>query len=171
MDQRFHVLFHGRAWWRGDLVIFHPDGPSGHLIQTLMNDSQTLPKLLHPAQVPIVAIAIHAHGHVELDLVVGVVRLALAHVPGHAAATQHHAGEGVVEGVGGGDDADALRPAFPDAVVRQEFFGFVDPVAELRRPLVDVVQEAEGQVLVYAPGADVGGVEAGAGDAFVEFLK
>ena len=36
--------------------------------------------------------------------------------------------------------------------------------------MVDVVEEAEGEVRVHAAGADVGGVEAGAGDAFVEFL-
>lgn len=37
--------------------------------------------------------------------------------------------------------------------------------------MVDIVEEAEGKVLMYATGADVGGVETGAGDALVEFLR
>jgi len=36
--------------------------------------------------------------------------------------------------------------------------------------LVYVVEQAQGDVLVDAAGADVGGVEAGAGDTLVEFL-
>ena len=103
-------------------------------------------------------------------MVVSVVGLGFADVPGDAGAAEHDAGEGVVEGVGGGDDADAFCAADPDAVVGEEFFGFVDAVAELRGPLVDVVEEAEGEVGVDAARADIGGVEAGAGDAFVEFL-
>jgi hypothetical protein len=51
-----------------------------------------------------------------------------------------------------------LRTAFPDAIVGEQFFGFVDAVAELSGPLVDVVEEAEGQVLRDAAGPDVGGV-------------
>ena len=97
--------------------------------------------------------------------------MGLAHVPGNPGAPEHDAGEGVVESVGGGDDADVLGAAFPDAVVGEEFFGFVDAVAELRGPLVDVVEEAEGKVGVDTAGADVGGVQAGAGDALVEFLR
>jgi hypothetical protein len=41
----------------------------------------------------------------------------------------------------------------------------------LGRPLVDVVEEAERQVLRHATRADVGGMEAGARDALVEFLR
>ena len=87
-----------------------------------------------------------AHGDIKVDLVVGVVGLGFSHVPGDAAASEHYARKGIVEGVGGGDDADALCTALPDPVVGQEFFGFVDTVAELGRPLVDVVEEAEGEV-------------------------
>lgn len=170
MNQRLHVLLHRRARRRHDLIILDLHRARRHLVQALMDDAQRLAKLLHAAEVAVVAVAVHADGDVEVDLVVGVVGLALAHVPRHAGAAQHDAREGVVEGVGGGDDADALRAALPDAVVREEFFGFVDAVAELRRPLVDVVEEAEREVLRDAAGSDVGGVQAGAGDAFVEFL-
>ena len=96
--------------------------------------------------------------------------MALSHIPGDATAAEHDAREGVVESVGGGNDANAFGPAYPDTVVGEEFFGFVDAVTKLSGPLIDVIEEAKGEVLVDAAGADVGGVEAGAGDAFVEFL-
>ena len=135
-----------------------------------MYDAEGLAEFFHAAEIAVVAIAIHTYWDIELDLIVGVVWLAFSHIPGDAAAAEHDAGEGVVEGVGGGNDANAFGPADPDAVVSEEFFGFVDAVAELGGPLVDVVQKAEREVLVDAAGADVGGVEAGARNAFVEFL-
>ena len=63
-----------------------------------------------------------------------------------------------------------MSATFPDAIVGEQLFGFVDAVAELGGPLVYVVKEAEGKVGVDAAGADVGGVEAGAGDTLVKFL-
>ena len=135
-----------------------------------MYDAEGLAEFFHATEIAVVAIAIHAYWDIELDLIVGVVWLAFSHIPGDAAAAEHDAGEGVVEGVGGGNDANAFGPADPDAVVGEEFFGFVDAVAELSGPLVDVVQKAEREVLVDAARTDVGGVEAGARNAFVEFL-
>jgi hypothetical protein len=37
--------------------------------------------------------------------------------------------------------------------------------------LVDIIEKAEGEVLRYATGTDVRGVESGAGDSLVEFLR
>jgi hypothetical protein len=130
-----------------------------------------LSKLLHPAQIPIIAVSILTNWNIELDLVVGVVGLGLAYVPGDARAAEHDPGEGVVEGVGRVDDADAFGAPNPDPVVGEELFGLVDAVAKLGRPLVDVIEKAEGEVLRYAAGTDVRGVESGAGDALVEFLR
>lgn len=169
MNQRFHILFHRGARRRGNLVILDLDGTRGHLIQALVNDAEGLTEFFHAAEVAIVAVAVDADGDVEVDAVVGVVGGGFAHVPRHAGATEHDAGEGEVERLGRAHLADALGAPFPYAVVGQELFGFVDAVAELRRPLVDVVQEAEGNVLRDAAGADVRGVEPGAGDALVEF--
>ena len=123
-----------------------------------MNDPQTLPKLLHPAQIAIIAVAIDADRDVEFDLVIGIVGLGLADVPGDARAAEHDAREGVVECVGGTHDADAFRAPDPDPVVGEELFGLVNAVAELGRPLVDVVEEAEREVLRDTAGADIGGV-------------
>jgi hypothetical protein len=136
-----------------------------------MDDAQRLPEFLHSAEIPIIAVSVDADRNVEFYLVIGVVGLGLADVPGYTGAAEHDTGEGVVEGVGGGDDADPFGAPDPDPVVGEELLSLVNAVAELGRPLVDVVEEAEGEVLRDAAGADVGGVEAGAGDTLVEFLK
>lgn len=170
MDQRLHVLLHRRAGRGRDLVVLDAHGAWRHLVEALMDDAQALAELLHAAQVPVIAVAVDAHGDVELHLPVGIVRRALTYVPRHPGAAQHDAREAVVERVGGGDDADALGAPDPDPVVGEELLGLVDAVTELSRPLVDVVEEAEGDVGVHAAGADVGGVQAGAGDALVKFL-
>ena len=170
VDERFHVFFHRCAGGWGDLVVFDSDGAGGHLVETLVDDAEGLAELFHAAEVAVVAVSVDPNRDVEFDLVVGIVRLALAYIPWHATASKHDAGEGVVESVGGGDDPNALGSAFPDSVVREQLFGFVDPVPELSRPLVDVVEEADGEILVNATRADVCCVKASARDSFVEFL-
>ena len=171
VDQRLHVLLHRRAWGRRDFVILDANRARWHLVQALVDDPQRLPELLHPTQIPVITVSVDANGDVKLHLIIRIIRLALAYVPRHAGTPEHHAREAVVECVRGGDDADAFCSPDPDPVVGEEFFGFVDAVAELGRPLVDVVEETEGEVLVDAAGADIGSVEAGAGDALVEFLS
>ena len=139
MDQGFHILLHGRARRRRDLVVFYADGAGRHLVETLVDDAEGLAEFLHAAQIAVVAVAVDADGDVKFDLVVGVVGLRFADVPRDAGAPEHDTRVGVVEGVGGGNDADALGSAFPDPVVGKELFGFVDAVAKLSGPLVDVV--------------------------------
>jgi len=170
VNQCLHVLFHGSAGRRRNLVVLVPDGASWHLVEALVDDTQRLTELFHAAQVPVVAVAVDAHGYVELDLVVGVVGRGLAHVPGHSGAAEHDAREGEVEGIGRGDDTNALETVDPDAVIREHLLGFVDAVAELSRPLIDVVEQADGDVLVNTAGPDIGSVQTGTGDALVEFL-
>ena len=117
MDERLHVFLHRCAGRRGDFVVFDADRAGGHLVEALVDDAEGLAELFHAAEVAVVAVAVDAHRDVELDLIICVVRLAFADVPGDTASSEHDAGEGVVEGVGGGDDADALGPTFPDSVV------------------------------------------------------
>ena len=170
VDEGFHVFFHGGSGRRGDFVVFDSDGSGGHLVEALVDDAQALSEFFHAAEVAIVAVSVDTDRDIEFYVSVRVVRLAFSYIPRHAGPAQHDAGERVVERVGGGDDADAFGATDPDAVVGEELFGFVNAVAELGRPLVDVVEEAEGNIGVHAAGADIGGVEAGAGDTLVEFL-
>ena len=170
VDQGFHVFLHGSAGWGGDLVVFDADGARRHFVEALMDDAEALAEFFHATEVAVVAVAVYAHRHVKLYLVVGIVWLAFSYVPGYTRTSKHDATETVVEGVGRGDNSDAFGTAYPDAVVSQEFLGFVNTVTKLGGPLVDVIEEAKGEVRVDTAGADVGGVEAGARDTLVEFL-
>lgn len=140
MNQSLHVLLHRGSRRRGNLVVLNLDGAGGHLVKALVDDAKGLTELLHSAQVAIVTVAVYTNGDVELYLVVCIIWLRFTNVPGYAGAAKHYAGEGVVQCVGGTDNAYALRASDPDSVVSQEFFSFVDAVAELCCPLVDVVE-------------------------------
>ena len=127
-----------------------------------MNDSQRLAKFFHPAEVPIVAVAVHTDRDIELDLVVCVVRLGLSNIPWHAGPSQHDAGEAEVESVGCRDGSNVFGPTDPDAVVGEEFFCFVHAVAELGCPLMDVIEKTKREILSDSTGSDVSSVKASA---------
>lgn len=170
VDESLHVFLHGGTRRGRDLVVFDLHGAGRHIVEALDDDAERLAELLHTAEIAVVAVAVYTDGNVELDLVVGIIRLGLADVPGDAGTAEHGAGERVVNSVSGGDDTYALCAADPDTVVSEHFLGFVKTVAELSGPLVDVVEEAHGEILRDTARADVGGVETGAGNALVEFL-
>ena len=119
VNERFHVLLHRCTGGRGDFVVFDADRARGYFVEALVDDAKGLAEFFHTAEVAVIAVSVDAHWDVELDLIVCVVRLAFADVPGYTASSEHDAGEGVVEGVGRGDDADALGPTFPDSVVSE----------------------------------------------------
>ena len=87
-------------------------------------------------EIAVVAVAIHADRHLEVDAVVGRVRLLLAQVPGNARPAQHRAGEAELQRALGRDDADVDGALLPDPVVGQQ-----------RLVLVDAGREAAGEVL------------------------
>jgi hypothetical protein len=170
VDESLHVLLHCGARRRGDLVVLDLDGTSRHLVQALVDNAEGLAELLHAAEVTVVAVTVDTNRDVELDLVVGIIRLGLADVPGDTGTTEHDTGEGVVEGISGADDTDTLGTANPDTVVGQELLGLVNAVTELGGPLVDVVKKTNGKILGNTTGANVGGVKTGTRNTLVEFL-
>ena len=170
VDESFHVFLHCCSGGWGDLVVFDSDGARRHLVEALVDDAKGLAELLHAAEVAVVAVSVYSDWDVKFYLIVRIIWLALAYIPRYTAASKHDAGERVVESVGGGDDTNVLGSTLPDSIISEQFFGFIYPVPKLSRPLVDVVEEAEGEVLMDAARADVGRVKAGAGDTFVEFL-
>lgn len=170
VDEGLHVLLHGGTGRRGDLVVLNLDGAGRHLVEALVDDAEGLAELLHSAEVSVVAVAIDTDWHIELDLVIGVIGGRLADVPWDSGSSEHDTREGEVEGVSGGDDTDTTETVDPDTIVRQHLFGFVDTVAELGGPLVDVIEEADGNVLRDTTRSDVCGVKTGARDTLIEFL-
>lgn len=170
VDESLHVLLHGGTGGRRDLVVLDTDRAGRHLVQTLVDDAERLAEFLHTAEVSVVAVAVHTDGDVELDLVIRIVRLRLADIPRDTGSTEHHTREAQVQSLGHWHDTDALSSGLPDSVVREQFLGLVDAVAELGGPLVDIVEEAEREILGHTAWADVGGMEAGTGHSLIEFL-
>ena len=170
VNKSLHVLLHGGTGGRGDLVVFNADRAGGHLVQTLVNNAEGLAELLHTAEVTIVAVTVDTNGNVELDLVVGVIGLRLADIPGNTGATEHDTSETHAEGIGGINHTNTLGTGLPDTVICKQLLGLVDAVTELGGPLVDVVKETNGDVLGDTTGADVGRVQTGTRNTLVEFL-
>lgn len=132
--------------------------------------AERLAEFFHTAKVPVVAVAILSSRNVKLDLVVSVIWLSLADIPWNTGATQHDTGEGVVESILGLDNADVLCSLLPDTVVGEELLNFIDTVAKLGGPLVNVVQETDWEILADTTGTNVGGVKTSARDTLIEFL-
>ena len=185
VDQALHALLHHGTGWRCELMVVDLDNTSRHLVQALADDVQTLAHLLDTAEVSVVAIAIFADGDIELDLsnrsvmwqitlrshthlVVLVIRLDLSEIPRDTTSTQHDTAEAPVQGLLGSHYTNTNRPLLPDTVASNDLLNLVDTAAELSCPLEDIIKEAMGKVEGNTTRADVGGVEAGAGDALVE---
>jgi hypothetical protein len=171
VDKGFHVLLHGSTGWGADLVVFNLDGSRRHLVQALVDNPEGLAELFHTAEVSVVAVTVVADGNIEFDLVVGIVWLRLADVPGNTGTTEHDTGKAHVKSIGSGDYPNSLGSSQPDTVIRKKFFGFVNAVAELSGPLVDIVKQPDGDILRNTTWADVSGVETGTRNTFVEFLN
>jgi hypothetical protein len=170
VNQSFHVLLHGSTGRGHDLVVLDTDRASGHLVQALLDNAERLTELLHTAQVTVVAVTVDTNGNIELNLVVGIVRLGLADIPRDTGATQHDTSETHVQSVGSVNDTNTLGSGLPDTVIRKQLLGLVDTVTELGGPLVDVIQKADRDILRDTTGANVGSVETGTGHTLVEFL-
>lgn len=170
VDEGLHVLLHGGTGRRGDLVVLNLDGAGGHLVEALVDNAEGLAELLHTAEVSVVAVAVDTDWHIELDLVIRVIGGGLADVPWDTGSSEHDSREGQVESIGGRDDTNATETVDPDTVIRQHFLGLIDTVAELGGPLVDVIEQADWDILGDTTGSDVCGVETGARDTLIEFL-
>jgi hypothetical protein len=171
VNQSLHVLLHGSTRRGHDLVVLDADGTSGHLVQALLDNAERLTELLHTAQVTVVAVTVDTNGNIELDLVVGIIRLRLADIPGNTGATEHDTSEGHVQSISSVNDTNTLGSGLPDTVIRKQLLSLIDTVTELGGPLVDIIQKAERNVLGDTTGANVGSVETGTRNTLVEFLN
>ena len=143
VDQGFHVVFHldARGWH--DLVVIdhHRAGIFPQPVDALANDAVGLAQFFHAHEIAVVAVAVDAHGDIEIHAVVHFVRLFLAQVPFHTGAPQHRTREAELHGALRRHDADVDRPLLPDAVVRQQRFVLVDAARKLVRERLDEIQQ------------------------------
>mmetsp|Transcript_21947 Transcript_21947/g.86020 ORF Transcript_21947/g.86020 Transcript_21947/m.86020 type:complete len:373 (+) Transcript_21947:1737-2855(+) len=150
VDQLFHVGLHVHAGRRCHLVVVRDDraGVGLEPLHALLHDAVGLAHLLDAHDVAVVGVAIRADRDVEIHLVVHVVGLLLAQIPGDARAAQHGPGEAQVERALGRHDADANGALLPDAVVRQQRLVVVDVLREALAEVLDEIQQRALAVLV-----------------------
>lgn len=67
VDQLLHVALHGLALGRGDFVVLDHDraGVVAQPLDALADDAVAFAQLGHTHQITVIAIAVHADGHVK----------------------------------------------------------------------------------------------------------
>src|SRR5262249_57498348 len=127
------------------------DRSLGNAFRRLTDDAERLPELLESHEVPIVRVAVGADRHVELHLVVRGVRLVLADVLRNARPAQRRTAQTDGNRFRSRNDADALRPLEPDAIVRQELFVLGDLRVHQIAELEDLLRPPRRHVQRPAP--------------------
>ena len=172
MDQRFHRLLHLGTLGRHHLAVGrgHRPLPFGRIeqVEHLLHDADRLAHLVHANQVAVVAIAVLADRHIELEPVVALVGLRLAQVPGIARAAHHHAGKAPLPGILGRHHADIGVALHIDAVAGQQLFEVVEDQKERVAERTDVVDQRLRQILVHPTRTEIGRMHAAARGALIE---
>ena len=152
VDQLFHVRLHADPRRRRDLVIFdnHRTGVFLQPGHALLNDAVALAHFFHAHQITVVTVAGATDRNLEVHAVVDFIRLHLAQVPGNAGTTQHRTGKAERLGAIRIHHGNADGALFPDAVVGQQGFVFVDVAEETIREIFQEVEHAALAVFVHA---------------------
>src|SRR5690606_23417220 len=116
---------------------------------TLANDAVALAHFTDTAKLAIVTFAIHTNRHIEVYAIIHFVGLILAKVPFNSGAEQHGPGKAHGFGQFRRHDADIDEPLFPDAVVGQQRFVFVDTGWEPVGEVFDEIQQRPGARFVH----------------------
>src|SRR3954449_132045 len=172
VDERLHRALHLAPLRRHDLVVLVRHRPlpfrQPQLFEALLHDTDRLAHLLHTDDLAVVVVAMPADRDVEIHLLVALVGLRLAQIPGGARAAHHHAREAPGPRVLERDRGDVDVALLEDAVADDEL---VEVVADLEEGVAerpDIVDELFRQVLVHAAGAEIVGVHARARGPLVE---
>lgn len=137
--------------------------------------------------VPVVAASRLPYRHIELQLVVDLVRLILPNVPLDPSRSQHGPPEtdwnqqvflvlglflsARVRGVDGRLSVNAPDPLGPgpnEPILRDDVLKLVQALVVLASKVVDVVHETDGQISVNTPRPKIRGMHAGSADSFAE---
>jgi hypothetical protein len=99
-----------------------------------------LPHLLHPAQIPVVAVAVLADRDLEIVGLVVVVRAVLPQVVRHTGRPEVRPRETVVDGFVRTDRSDPLRPPDVNLVAGQEAVDLVEGLREVLQEVQKLVE-------------------------------
>ena len=169
MDQRFHRGLHLAALGRSDLAACQDVARLDlQLGNGLPDDRGAFAHFLHPAQIAVIAIAIHADRNLEVEFVIAFIRLAAPQVPGQARSAHHDAGKAPGLDILFRHHADVGIALLEDAVLGQQPVDIVQHARKFHRPLVNVVQQLRRQVLMHAAGPEIGGMQPRAACSLIE---
>src|SRR5262249_44013678 len=93
---------------------------SAQLGDALVHDADRLPHLFHADAVAIVVVTVLADRNIEVELLVALIGLRLAQVPGRAGAAHHHARESPGPRIGERYDADVDVALLEDPIVGEK---------------------------------------------------
>ena len=123
---------------------------------------------LHADDLAGVTIAMRADRDVEFHLLVAFVGLRLAQIPGRAGPTEHRAGETPLPAILQRDDADIDVALFEDAVLDEEIMQILQDGRKGLAPSTDVLDQPRRAIDMHPAGAEIVGMQTGAGCALVE---
>ena len=150
VDERLHRALHLGAGRGRHLALAGRDRPLPARLQqlphALLHDVGGLAHLLHADHLAIVVVAVGAHRDVELHLLVALVGLGLAQVPGGARAAHHHAREAPGPALVERHDADVDVALLEDAVVDEQGIEVVHHLEEGLAEGADILDEPDRQV-------------------------
>src|SRR5215469_6171399 len=126
MDQRFHGALHFASRRGRHLAIIDLHRSLGHLGDCLLDDTYRLTHFLDPDEISVVGIAITSNRNIELDLVVSIVRLRSAEVPGDVGASQHGPGKSPISRLLCSYNSNVDGPLFEDTVFGQQPLNVID---------------------------------------------
>ena len=134
----------------------HVDGSAGHPLESLLDHAHGLLHLRHAHQVAIEVVAVLAQGYLELDPVIGPVRLHPSQVEGDSRRAQQRPRDTPGDGLLGRERPHADHAVHEDAVARDEGVDFPQHLPHLGEGLAHLDAEALGQVGLDAAHPAVG---------------
>jgi hypothetical protein len=96
---------------------------------------------------PVITITVRSNGDIKLEVFVAIVRLHLAQIPLDPRASQHDPAEPIVKRVLSRHNPDVLGTLNPESILSEHVFYFIQTRGERRNEVVNVVQQANGDVL------------------------
>jgi len=119
----------------------HRAGIHTQPVHALFDDAVGLTHFFNAHQIAVITVAGFADRNVKVHLVVNLVGLLLAQVPGKTGTAKHGPGKSEVERALWRHHADTDGPLFPDAVVGEQGFILVNIAWKARHEIVDKVEQ------------------------------
>merc|ERR1712025_787713 len=99
MNKSFHGRLHLSSGGWNTLGVICSYISGWHLIETLLNDSQTLSHFCHPLQISVIAISIGSDRNIKVNQVVGIIGSSFSNVIFDSCTSEHDPRASPVDGI------------------------------------------------------------------------